>query len=97
MHRLEKIARNVLKHWSPILSVDDEFIGMMLDFISNKFLFLLSSLHGVEQASQFAATPADVFGGVWNAVKATGWLERPEWMIQASPICAAAIAYGIVV
>lgn len=97
MHRLGKIALQLLKHWSPILSVDDsdDFIGMVLDFISNKFLFLLSSLHGVEQASQFAATPADVFGGVWNAVKATGWLERPEWMIQASPICAAAIAYGI--
>jgi hypothetical protein len=106
MHRLDRIARNLLTHWSPILGVDDEFIGMVLDFISNKFLFLLSSLHGgsggggvsgggIEQASQFEATPADVFGGVWDAVKATGWLERPEWMIQAAPICAAAIAYGI--
>jgi hypothetical protein len=95
MHRLGKIGRNLLVHWSPILQVDDDFIGMLLDFISNKFLFLLSSLHGVEQASQFAATPADVFGGVWNAVKATGWLERPEWMIQAAPLHASAIAYKL--
>jgi hypothetical protein len=94
MHRLGKIGRNLLVHWSPILQVDDDFIGMLLDFISNKFLFLLSSLHGVEQA-QFAATPADVFGVVWNAVKATGWLERPEWMIQASPLRAAAMAYKL--
>jgi hypothetical protein len=94
MHRLEKILRNLLMHWAPILQVDDDFVGMVLDFISSKFLFLLSSLHSVE-GGLFTATPADVFGGVWNCLKATGWLERPEWMIQAAPLHASAIAYKL--
>jgi hypothetical protein len=94
MHRIRKIVGNVLMHWSIILPADDVFIGTVLDFLSTRFLFLLSSLQGLEQP-QFAATPTDVFGEVWSLLQGTRWLDRPEWMIQAAPLRAAAIAYNI--
>lgn len=93
MHRLKKILVNLLRYWAPVMSDDnDGFIDCVLDFVSNKFLFLISSLQHLDQP-RFAETPPEVFNDVVQLLEQTGWLERPEWMLQAAPIRGAATAF----
>ena len=93
MLRIKRILSNLLLYWAPVVQNDADFIDIVLHFISNKFLFLLSSLKGLEQ-DPLAESPADVFGAVYQALCPTGWLDFPEYMLQAAPIRAAASAYG---
>jgi len=111
MFRLKKIIMNLLVHWGPILGPDgagggppsspssSSFIEILLDFISDKFLFLLSSLQKHEMLSLprnllLSESPANAFGDVHRAVEQVGWLDDPRWMLQAAPIRAAASAYA---
>lgn len=71
---------------------DDDFIDIILDFISNKFLFLLSSLQG-QLLDELAESPAEVFSSIYQVLLNLGWLEYPEYMLQAAPIRAAAAVY----
>ena len=94
MHRATKILTNLLLYWAPILQEDLEFADAVLDFISSKFIFLLSSLQSFDQP-RFAPTPADAFREVHKHLRRTKWLERPEFMLQATPIRAAATVFGV--
>ena len=92
MHRLKKILINVLEYWGPLLKEEEDFIDSVLHFTSTKFVFLISSLQGFEQP-QFAESPAEVFGDVYKLLETMPWLDRPEWLVQAAPIRAAANVY----
>jgi len=94
MLRIKRVLCNLLIHWAPIMQDDEAFIDFMLHFISNKFLFLLSSLKGLDR-DPLSESPADVFGAVYQALCPAGWLDYPEYMLQAVPIKAAATAFGI--
>jgi hypothetical protein len=94
MHRVKKVLLNLLIYLAPILKDDLEFIDLILNFISSKFLFLLSSLQNIEQLG-FEETPADAFGTVWKNLVDTGWMGWPEFSLQAAPIRAAASVYNV--
>lgn len=83
VRRIEKVLCNVLTFWKL-----DAMSGPTLDFLTTRYLFLLSSLPDKQAASES-------FARVWSALGPTGWLERPELMLQAAPIRAAAGVYGI--
>ena len=86
VRRIEKLLSNLLTYWKL-----DSIAGAMLDFIASKYLFLLSSL----QAQGCRNLASESFAGVWKALQVTGWLERPEFMLQAAPIRAAAGVYNV--
>ena len=85
VYRIQKFVCNVT-HWR-ILDVAEP----MLDFVSSKYLFLLSSL----QAQGCTDIASQGFRGIWDALQPTTWLARPELMLQAAPIRAAAAVYDI--
>lgn len=94
MYRIKRVLCNLITHWAPIMHDDEAFIDIILHFISNKFLFLLSSLNGMEQ-DDLAESPTDVFCAVYQTLCSAGWLEYPEYMLLAAPIRAAGAAFGI--
>ena len=93
MHYLQKLLLNVIKYWGPVLGTDPTFAEALLDFISHKFLFLLSSLQRDASASRFSESPADAFREVWDALEPTGWLHDPNFMIQTLALRAAHTVY----
>ena len=94
MHRIKTILANTMTHWIPFLQSDQVFVAELLDFIGSKFLPLLSSLGTIEQPC-FFASPSDCFRELWELLLPTQWLMRPECMVLAIPIQAAAVAYGL--
>jgi hypothetical protein len=94
MHVLKKLLVNIVTYWGPILEADDAFVQSVLDFISTKFLFLLSSLQQDVTASKFSESPSELFREVWDALLPTGWLTDPKWMLQTVAIRAAHAAYS---
>jgi hypothetical protein len=83
---------NVLTYWVPHLPSSNKSDGLkefLLDFMSSKFLLLLSS-----QNENTQLTTA-IFSEVWNVLKKTKWLEKPELMLHAAPLRAAAVAYNL--
>jgi hypothetical protein len=94
LYRIKRVLINLLAYWAPIVKNDEIFVEVMLQFMSNQFLFLLSSLKSKEQ-DPLAESTADVFGAVYKALSPTGWLDFPENITSAAPIRAAAAAFGI--
>jgi hypothetical protein len=86
VHRIQKFVCNLLVFWKLAATAEP-----VLDFLSSKYLFLLSSL----QAQGCSAVASESFGQVWDALQSTDWLERPELMLHAAPIRAAAVVYSI--
>jgi len=86
VRRIEKLLCNILAYWKL-----ESMAEPVLDFIVSKYLFLLSSL----QAQGMSEIAPESFARVWKGLQATGWLERPEFMLQAAPIRAAARVYDI--
>lgn len=89
---LQQLLLHILTYIVPVTDPNDnEYIEAILDFLSSKFLFLLSSLSS-DQAST-------LFSPIWKALHATqqsrDWLLSPMWMLQAMPIRGAAVAYGL--
>lgn len=89
---LQQLLLHILTQVVPVTDHNDnEYIEAILDFLSSKFLFLLSSLSS-DQAST-------LFSPIWKALYATqhgrDWLLSPMWMLQAAPIRGAAVAYGL--
>lgn len=84
--RIQKFVCNIVAFWKL-----DATAESVLDFLSSKFLLLLSSL----QDQGCSAVASESFGRVWDALQSTDWLERPEFMLHAAPIRAAAVFYGI--
>lgn len=91
VRRIKKILLNLLTHWASILGGSDDFCVLILDFVSSKFLFLLSSISTFSQL--YFQSAADSFNTVWEALQLTGWLDRPEWLVQGATLRAAAAAY----
>lgn len=91
--RLSKMLANVLTFWSPYLKSNrGEDVGMqtfLLDFLSSKYLFLLSSLHGRSECT------AEAFSQVWAVLQKTKLLDDPSYMLQAAPLRAAATAFRV--
>jgi hypothetical protein len=83
--RIEKFVCNILTNWTL-----EAMAAPTLDFIASKYLFLLSSL----QAQGCSQAASESFARVWKSLKATGWLNLSELMLQAAPIRAAAGVYG---
>ena len=86
VRRIEKFVCNIPANWK-----FNTVARPALDFIASKYLFLLSSL----QAQGCSEAASESFARVWKALEATGWLERPEFMLPAAPIRAAAGVYGV--
>lgn len=82
--RLQKIISNLMTFWAPILG--DKLAEPVLEFSSSQFIFLLSSLERKESSVM-------TFINVWRSLQETDWLGRPEFMLQAAPIRAAATVY----
>ena len=81
---IEKIMFNLMTHWAPQLG--DKLAEPILDFTSSQLLFLLPSLKRRDASGR-------LFGTVWKSLKKTNWLQRPEFMLQATLIQAAAASY----
>jgi NTP pyrophosphatase (non-canonical NTP hydrolase) len=79
--RIQTILSNIFIYWVPLLG--DRLADPMLDFLSSQFLYLVSSLE----------SPTKVFRAVWPTLKETQWLNRPELMVAAAPLRAAAAAF----
>jgi hypothetical protein len=92
LYRIKKVLMNLLTHWAPFMENDHSYIDVILDFICSKFLFLLSSLQG-QPLDELAESPAEVFSSIYLVLVDLGWLEYPEYILQAAPIRAAASAY----
>jgi hypothetical protein len=89
---IQQLLLHILTDVVPVTDQNDnDYIEAILDFLSSKFLFLLSSLSS-DQAST-------LFSPIWKALHATqhgrDWLMSPTWMLQAAPIRGAAVAYGL--
>jgi hypothetical protein len=82
LYRLEKVLTNLITYWAPVGDVAEP----VLDFMSAKYLFLLSSL------PRESAGPA--FRALWKQLQATSWLDRPDVFLLAAPIRAAASVYA---
>lgn len=95
MHSLQKLLLNVITYWGPVLGTDDAFVESVLDFISNKFLFFLSSLQQDVTGSTFSESPAELFREVWDALLPLGWLNDPKWMLRTLAIRAACSAFTV--
>lgn len=81
--RIQTILNNIFTYWVPLLG--DRLADPILDFLSSQFLYLVSSLE----------SPTKVFGAIWPAVEGTQWLDRPELMVAAAPLRAAAVAFAV--
>ena len=81
---IEKIITNLMTYWAPELG--DKLAKPILDFTSSQLLFLLSSLNMRDASGR-------LFGKVYNSLLEYNWLQRPEFMFQATVIQAAAVSY----
>jgi hypothetical protein len=90
--RIQTVILDLVVYWTPILEMESSFVILVLDFISTKFLYLLSSLKDYPQLDE---SPANVFLVVYTQLRAsTKWLDDPNWMLESMPIRAAATAFG---
>jgi len=91
LHRLSKMLVNILTYWSRQLQGKEckGFEDFLLDFLSSKYLFLLSSLRGRSDGI------TEAFLSVWNLLQTTKWLDQPGRMLQAAPLRAAAVAFNV--
>jgi hypothetical protein len=91
LHRMKKTLMNLFMFWAPFMQSNMEFCDMVLHFISNKFIVLLSSVKGQSEGA-LGATPADIFREVYRCLAKVGWLQYPEFVLQAVVIRGAASA-----
>jgi hypothetical protein len=86
VRRIQKLVCNLVTFWKTEVTAKP-----VLDFLGHRYLLLLSSL----QATGRSNVSLEGFVQIWDALKSTGWLDQPEFILQAAPIRAAALAYGI--
>jgi hypothetical protein len=89
---IQQLLLNLLADWVPFLRCFEKYeeVGKsILDFISGKYLFLLSSLA--------PCIASDMFAPVWKILKTenSDWLESPSFILQGAPVRAAASVYGL--
>jgi len=85
---IQKVLVNILKYWLtcfPSSEAQKSFGKLILEFVSAKYLLLLSPLNN---ANQF-------FAPVWMELSQTDLLESPDLMLESAPIRAAARAYEL--
>lgn len=92
LHCIKKLLLNLMQYWAPLMLHEMEFCDLILHFVSNNLLLLLSSMNGnIENG--LAETPSEVFQDIFLALSRTGWLDYPEFMMQATLIRGASLAY----
>ena len=96
LYRIKKVLTNVFLYWVPILPASKELRTLVLQFISNKLIVLLSSLFHLNRGDALAETPADTFRTIYQLLAPTGWLDDSSNMLVTATIRAAAIAYNII-
>jgi hypothetical protein len=96
LHRIKKMLTNVFLYWVPILPPSTELRTLLLHFISNKLIILLSSLNHLNRSDAVSETPSDIFQSIYQLLVRSGWLEEPNNMLVTATIRAAAKAYNIV-
>lgn len=79
--RIQKIISNICAFWVPTLG--DRLAESLVDFCANQFLTLVGSLEA----------PKAEFAKVWPQL--SRWLDRPQFMVQASLLRAAASTYHL--
>jgi hypothetical protein len=97
---IKQVLMALLQHWVPVVELlsssqsgngsGGRLVGTILNFVSSKFLFLLSSLENRNMASAS-------FKSVWDILRNrhSGCLSAPQHFLQTAPIRAAAAAYGL--
>jgi hypothetical protein len=90
---LQRLLLNLLNAWVPFVQNPktlEELGRCILDFISSKYLFLLSSMPR-EKAQ-------DAFAPIWQQLKRENskWLDSPSFFLESAPIRAAATAYALI-
>ena len=80
--RIQKIISNIFASWVPALG--DRLADSVVSFCANQFLTLVAS----------SEAPKTEFAKVWPQL--SQWLDRPQFMVQASRLRAAASSYHLV-
>ena len=65
----------------------------ILNFVQNTSPTFLSSLSVLTQSCagpSLSSTVAWPFARIWKLIKATNWLDRPEWLVESTTLQAAA-------
>ena len=83
---------NLLEYWVPLFQDTELYMKIgrnILTFVSNEFLFLLSSLDKTVASA--------LLQPVWNRLRSShsAWLDSPDLMLQGAPLRAAAAAYEL--
>jgi hypothetical protein len=89
---ISKMLLNIITYWAPHLAGQasgNDVVEFLLDFMSSKYLFLLSSVRGRSDIS------SGEFSSVWIVLQKTQWLDQPGRMLQAAPLRAAAMAFKL--
>lgn len=95
MRRLRKIVTNLVDLWGPFMKSNMMFATAVLDFVSNRFLFTLSSMGNVT-GDGLRQSKLDDFSAIYISIKDhTEWLEDPALMLPAAPVTGAALAYRV--
>jgi len=90
------LLMNLLTFWIPIvqrISNEEEYESLgrvILDFLSETYLFFLTSLSNFQLASEH-------FSPIWNLLleNHSTLLESPDFILHSAPLRAAALAYGL--
>ena len=95
--RMEMIVSNVVNCLVLTEDVSLNLAKPMLDFVSQKFLFALSSLLRDQSREHGRVSPPSapvaVLHRLHDALLPTGWLDQPELLLQSAPLRAAMAAY----
>jgi hypothetical protein len=97
LRRMLKVVTNLVTLWGPFLKTDTAFATAILDFVANRFLFVLSSSMMVDNAGHDENDRRlDDFATIYQRLRdTTDWLNDPALMVAAAPIAGAALAYRV--
>jgi hypothetical protein len=97
LRRMRKMITNLVTLWGPFLKTDAAFATAILDFVSNRFLFVLSSSSMMRHvASSSNDGKMNDFAAIYQCIRdTTHWVDDPEFMVAAAPITGAALAYKV--
>jgi hypothetical protein len=97
LRRMRKVVTNLVTLWGPFLKTDTAFATAILDFVANRFLFVLSSSMMMGNAGHGDNDRRlDDFAAIYQGFRdTTDWLDDPGLMVAAAPIAGAALAYRV--
>ena len=88
---VERLLHNIFE-WKQVVETK-QFDGAwgedILKFVQNTFLTFLSSQSALTQSRaglSLSSTVAWSFARIWKLIKATNWLDRPEWLVELTTL-----------